>query len=127
MDFLTWKVKHRLTHAEAGDMLGVTHKSIAGAYLRGESSRHWDNFARLAENTPPQLRLSVEGGSYGMPVAYFGDDPRAYAPSDVIRGDGRIAGHVVLLWASLRLERTEEEYQMARRYLSQWADGPQLR
>ena len=125
--FDEWRKRRHLGNAEAAEIIGVTAAALNNAVAAGRIPRYWDKLATLAENPQIKLRFSTKGGSYGMPVAYFHGDARGYSPAEVIRRDGRIAGHVVLLWASMRFERTEEEYQLARRYLSQWPDGPQLR
>lgn len=125
MTFFEWTMAHRLTGAEVAEIVGVAAQSITNAKARGSYSPTWDSVARLAENAPLEPVFSEEG-SHRQPVVKFGDDPRAYGPADVIRGDGRIAAHVVLLWAS-QWDRSEEDYQTARRFLRYWPDGPQLR
>ena len=122
--FSEWRESHGLKLAEVAAMLGVSPGTVANTSKKGSVSATWEAFARVAENAPPRVCITDIDG---RPAAYFGKDERAYAPLDVIRGDGRIAAHVVLIWASLRLERSEEEYQAARRYLSYWPEGPQLR
>ena len=122
--FFEWRDGHGLKNAEAAAMLGVSPGTVANVSNKGGVSATWDAFARVAENAPLAIRFADIDG---QPVAYFGGDKRAYTPPNVIRGDGRIAAHVVLLWASMRLLRTDGEYQAARRYLSYWPEGPQLR
>jgi len=126
MTFTEWRKKHRLTQTEAAKMLGVVQGTIANAEYSGRQVGPWEAFARLAENELPEVKFSTEQTSYNQPLALFGGDKQPYGPADVIRGDGRIAAHVVALWA-LQRDRAAEEYAVAKRFLSFWPDGPQLK
>lgn len=123
MKFWEWKEAHHLTAREVAAMIGVTENALSLAKKRDSYSPVWDAFSRLAAAEPLPVSFKNDGG---QPVVCFGDDPLLYGPADVIRNDGRIAAHVVAIWA-LNPDRPEKEYQMARRFLRYWPKGPQLR
>lgn len=123
--FSSWRAAHRLSRREVAEMLGVNKNTISIREQSGEITSTWEAFARVV-GTLPSVEMTTEGGSYGQPVARFDGDPQVYGPADVIRKDGRIAGHVVALWA-LFPERTDDEYQAAKRFLLYWPEGPHLR
>ena len=126
MTFTDWRKTHRLTQAEVAAMLGVHRNTVTAAEASGRISGPWEAFARLAAGELPTVRFTTDQTSYNQPVVLVGDDPTAYGPADVIRRDGRIAAHVVALWA-LDPERSEADYQAARKFLRYWPTGPQLR
>jgi len=119
-----WKKRHRLSYQEVGDILGISPGACSNK-RDNEATGSTAAFLR-AVDTMPEITFGSEAGSYGQPVAYFDGGKLAYGPADVIRGDGRIAAHVVVVWACMP-ERSEDEYQTAKRFLRYWPDGPHLR
>ena len=128
MKFSDWRKSARLTFAEAAEIAGVTTNALWMAEKAGRAPRFdGDRAAAILAGEIPAFVFDVDGGSYNQPIVRFASQPGvAYGPGDVLRGDGRLVGHIVYMWAG-NADRTEEEYQAARKFLRYWPDGPQLR
>lgn len=72
------------------------------------------------------LTTNSSQSHYGVPVLRVEADDVSgdFGPADIIHGT-MTAADVIAGWAR-EPERTEEEVKIARQYLSQWPDGPQL-
>jgi hypothetical protein len=124
MKFFEWLKKSRLTQIEAAEILGITPNTITTAKGKGSVSSAWNAFAKIASGEVPAFEWSEDKSSYNQPVIVI--DGITYGPADTIRRDGRIAAHVILVWAC-EPDRSEQDYQRARKFLRYWPEGPQLR
>lgn len=92
------------------DILIITDKDGGTAYLTTNSP--------MSHYGTPVLRIEANDAE--------GDFGPADIIGEVVGGGGIMtAADVVYGWA-IRPERTEAEFKIARSYLSQWPDGPQL-
>lgn len=118
-----WRRKNRIPAKDAAVILGMTNPHTI-YHAEKKKNPRLEAFIKVVSEIP-EVRF-VENSSYGLPAALIGGDGTEYAPADIVRSDGRAAGWIVYLWAGLP-DRTETEYQMAKKYLFQWAEGPHLR
>lgn len=84
----------------------------------------------LSDDDGGTARLTTESASssQGNPVLVFDayDIRGDFGPADALPTDQPITGaDLVARWGN-ELERTEAERSAARRFLSQWPDGPQI-
>lgn len=75
------------------------------------------------------LTTDSPASHYGMPVLQITaeDIDGDFGPGDLINLGEMLmsAGEIVYTWA-MELGRTHEEMQAARKFLSQWPEGPQI-